>query len=147
MGATFRNASGKRQTWRKESEFIFGINYAVQVHTQAPREANFNRPDKDNIQLNIASYEGDDIMLQFRLSRQDNLQILAYDPNSRMAGKIIVNSENPSIDAIIENRLATPDIKYEATKVKTIIDKSYAGIRQESILKLIEYLRRRRNRR
>lgn len=144
MGATFRNASGKRQTWRKEDEFIFGINYAVQVHTMAPREANFNRPNADNIQLTIASYEGEDIMVQFRLSRQDNLQILAYDPNSRMAGKVIVNSENPSIDAIIESQFVTPDIKYEAIKVKNILDKSYGTIRRDSIIKLAEYLKRRK---
>lgn len=144
MGATFRNASGKRQTWRKEDEFIFGINYATQIHSVAPREANFNRPSKDNIQLAIASYEGEDILLQFRLSRQDNLQILAYDPNSRMAGRIIINSENPSIDAIINNRLASPDIKYEATKVRDIIDRTYSGISKNSLIKLSEYLKRRK---
>ena len=144
MGATFRNASGKRQTWRKEEEFIFGIHYAIRMNTQAPREANFNKPNADNVQLTIASYEGQDIMLQFRLSRQDNLLIAAYDPNSRMAGKVIVNSENPSIDAIINNKYASPDIKYEATKVKNIIDKAYAGVRQDSIIKLAEYLKRRK---
>lgn len=144
MGATFRNASGKRQTWRKEDEFIFGINYAERFHTVAPREANFHRPNDDNIQLNIASYEGQDILVQFRLSRKDNLQIIAYDPNSRMGGKIIVNSENPSIDAIINNNLASPDIKYEATKVKDILDRTYAPIQTSSIIKLAEYLKRRK---
>ena len=103
MGATFRNASGKRRTWINEDEFIFGIHYATRFHTMAPREANFHRPNDDNIQLAIASYEGQDILVQFRLSRQNNLQIIAYDPNSRMGGKIIINSENPSIDAIVNN--------------------------------------------
>lgn len=144
MGATFRNASGKRQTWRKEDEYIFGINYAMRFSTVAPREANFNRPNADNIQLAIASYEGQDILVQFRLSRRDNLQIVAYDPNSRTGGKVIVNSENPSIDAIINNKFASADIKYEATKVKDVLDKAYAPIQTSSITKLIEYLKRRK---
>ena len=147
MGATFRNASGKRRTWVKEDEFIFGINYAVRFETIAPKEANFNRPNEDNVQMTIASYEGRDVMFQFKLTRGDNLQILAYDPNSRMSGKIIVNSENPSIDAIINNKLASPAIKYEAGKVKDIIDKTYGGIKRSSVLSLIEYLKKRRKKR
>ena len=144
MGATFRNGSGKRQTWRKDSEFIFGINYATRFHTIAPRSANFNRPNEDNIQLAIATYDGEDVLFQFRLSRQNNLQILAYDPNAQMTGKVIVNSDNPSIDAIINNRLASPGIKAEATKVKEIIDKTYNGIQATSIRSLIDYLKRRK---
>lgn len=144
MGATFRNGSGKRQTWRKPDEFIFGINYAQRFHTVAPREANFNRPNEDNIQMAVATYDGEDVLFQFRLSRQNNLQILAYDPNAQMTGKIIVNSDNPSIDAIINNKLASPNIKYEATKVKDIIDKTYAGFSTSSLNALIDYLKRRK---
>ena len=144
MGATFRNASGKRRTCVKEDEYIFGINYAVRFNTIAPKDANFNRPGEDNIQMTIASYEGKDVMFQFRLTRGDNLQILAYDPNSRSSGKVIVNADNPSIDAIIENKLASPGIKYDAGKVKDIIDKTYGGIKRSSILSLIEYLKKRR---
>lgn len=144
MGATFRNSSGKRQTWRKADELIFGINYATRFHTMAPKSANFHKPNDDNIQLAIATYDGEDVLFQFRLSRQDNLQILAYDPNAQISGKVIVNSDNPSIDAIINNRLASPSIKYEATKVKDIIDKTYNGIQATSIRSLIDYLKRRK---
>jgi len=144
MGATFRNSSGKRQTWRKADEYIFGINYATRFHTVAPRDANFHRPNDDNIQLAVATYDGEDVLFQFRLSRQDNLQIQAYDPNAQISGKVIVNSDNPSLDAIINNKLASPTIKYEATKVKDIIDKTYNGIQATSIRSLIDYLKRRK---
>ena len=144
MGATFRNSSGKRQTWRKDSELIFGINYATRFHTLAPKSANFHRPNDDNIQLAIATYDGEDVLFQFRLSRQNNLQIQAYDPNAQISGKVIVNSDNPSIDAIINNSMASPSIKYEATKVKDIIDKTYNGIQATSIRSLIDYLKRRK---
>ena len=144
MGATFRNASGKRKTWVKDDELIFGINYAMRFSTVAPREANFQRPGADNLQLRIATYDGDDVLFQFRLTRGDNLQINAYDPNARVSGKVIVNAENPSIDAIRNNKLASPGIKYEATKVRDIVDKTYAGISQQSLNRLIDYLRRKR---
>lgn len=144
MGATFRNASGKRKTWINPKEYIFGINYAVRTEKMAPREANFNRPSENNIQMTIASYEGEDVLFQFRLTRDNNLQILAYDPNAHISGRVIINSENPSIDAIIYNKLATQGIKNDAQNVKDIIDKTYSGIRRSSLLRLIDYLKRRK---
>ena len=144
MGATFRNSSGKRQTWRKDDELIFGINYAERFSTIAPKEANFRRPSEENVQFRIATYDGEDVLFQFYLTRGNNLQILAYDPNSRLGGKVIVNSDNPSIDVIINNNLATPGIKYEANKVKDVIDKTYNGIPGTSIRSIIDYLKRRK---
>lgn len=144
MGATFRNSSGKRQTWRKADELIFGINYAERFSGVAPREANFRRPSDENVQFRIATYDGEDVLFQFYLTRGNNLQILAYDPNAQIGGKVIVNSDNPSIDAIISNKLATPGIRYEAGKVKDIMDKTYNGIPGTAIRSIIDFLKRRK---
>lgn len=143
MGATYGFI--KRNTVRNFEDMIFGISYAVRFHNMAPREANFDRPSENNIQMVVASLEGQDILMQFKLSR-NNLSIIGYDPNVPTRAKAVVDSVYPSVDNVIKNGKTIGE-RMDAQRLKDIMSRTMAGVSVESLSRLANELKRRRKRR
>ena len=146
MGATYMREGGlKRNTVGKWSDMIFGIPYAIRFQDGAPKEANFDKPTSDNVQMTVATQE-QDIMLQFKLTRGDALQIKGYDPNVPANAKVIVDSTYPSVDIVIKEGRTLAE-RAAAQRMKDIMAKTMGGVSVESLSKLANELIRRKKRR
>jgi len=145
MGATYMRAGGlKRNTVGKWADKIFGISYAVRFHNSAPKEANFDRPSDDTIQMLVATQE-QDVMFQFRLTRGDALQIKGYDPNIPSTAKVVVDSIYPSVDVVISEGRTLAE-RASAQRLKDIMGRTVSGVSVESLSRLANELKRRKNR-
>lgn len=145
MGATYMRAGGlKRNTVGKWADKIFGISYAIRFHNSAPREANFDRPSEDNIQMVVATQE-QDILLQFKLTRGDALQIKGYDPNIPANAKVVVDSVYPSVDVVIKEGRTMAE-KASAQRLKDMMNRTVGGVSIESLSRLANELKKRKGR-
>ena len=145
MGATYMRAGGlKRNTVGKWADKIFGISYAVRFHNSAPREANFDKPNDETIQMTVATQE-QDVLLQFRLTRGDALQIKGYDPNIPANAKVVVDSVYPSVDVVIAEGRTMAE-RAGAQRLKDILGKTIGGVSVESMSRLANELKRRKGR-
>lgn len=146
MGATYMRAGGlKRNTVGKWADKIFGISYAVRFHNSAPREANFDKPSDDTIQMTVATQE-QDVMLQFRLTRNEALQIKGYDPNIPANAKVVVDSVYPSVDVVIKEGRTLAE-RAGAQRLKDMMNRTVAGVSVESLSRLANELKRKKLRR
>lgn len=147
MGATYMRAGGlKRNTVGKWTDKIFGISYAIRFHNSAPREANFDKASEDTIQMVVASNEGEDVLLQFKLTRNDALQIKGYDPNIPTNAKVVVDSVYPSVDVVIANGNTMAE-RASAQRLKEIMGRTMGGVSIESMSRLANELKKRKNNR
>ena len=145
MGATYMRAGGlKRNTVGKWADKIFGINYAIRFHNSAPREANFDKPSDETVQMVVATQE-QDILLQFKLTRGDALQIKGYDPNIPANAKVVVDSTYPSVDVVISEGRTLAE-KAAAQRLKEMLGKTMDGVSIESLSRLANELKRRKSR-
>lgn len=146
MGATYMRAGGlKRNTVGKWADKIFGISYAIRIHGSVPREANFDKPSDDIIQMTVATQE-QDVLLQFKLTRNDALQIKGYDPNIPANAKVVVDSVYPSVDVVIKEGRTLAE-RAGAQRLKDMMNRTVAGISVESMSRLANELKRKRLRR
>ena len=145
MGATYMRAGGlKRNTVGKWADKIFGISYAIRFHNSAPREANFDKPSEDTIQMTVATNE-QDVLLQFKLTRGDALQIKGYDPNVPANAKVVVDSMYPSVDVVIAEGRTMAE-RAGAQRLKDMMNKTVGGVSVESMSRLANELKRRKDR-
>ena len=146
MGATYMGFGAlRRNTVRNVSDRIYGISYAVRFSNSAPKEANFAKPSEDNIQMVVKAEDGQDILMQFQLSR-NNLQIRGYDPNVPTSARIVVDGKYPSIDTVIKEGKTLAD-RMNAQKLKEITQKTLAGVSIESLSRIYNELILKRKRR
>lgn len=146
MGATYMGFGAlRRNTVRNADDKIFGVSYAVRFTNSAPRGANFSKPSEDNIQMIVRAEDGEDILMQFQLSR-DNLQIRAYDPNVAVSARAVVDGKYPSIDTVIKEGKTLAD-RMNAQKLKDITKKTLAGVSVESLSRIYNELVLRKKRR
>ena len=147
MGATYmRNEGLRRNTVGKFEDMIYGIAYAVRFNNSAPREANFDKPGDGVIQMTVATLEGQNVLLQFKLTRGDNLQIKGYDPMIPANAKVVVDSVYPSVDSVIRNGRTMAE-RADAQRLKNIFNKTLSGVSTESLSRLANSLKQRRDRR
>jgi len=141
MGAT--GAGGSRvRTSKPASEKTFGIRNArrLQTGTNIPN-AGF-KPTDDTITIAADTDEGKDIVFQFKLLKGDKMKITAYDPNVPSKGRVSVNADRPSLDAVMTNPKATTEDKQNAMKIRDMFQRTDSGIKESSLGRIANELKK-----
>ena len=126
MGATGL-AANRHRAARKESELntdTFGIAGAVVYRGKVPPDSGLSKPGGSYITLKIAQPNKDNIIFQFKLSKDKKLMTITgfKDGIPQVKCKVAVDSGNPSLNKVI----ATGDNKERAAaiKMKDLMSKS-----------------------
>lgn len=140
MGATGGLFGRKRRT--KKSEDIFGVRGAERFESAAPKQANFDKPGAGRIQLRVPSDEGKDIIFQFKLTRENKLSIIGYDPNVPSRGKVRVLADRPSLDSVINSPKASAADKANAQRLRDMFTRTKNGVKESSLASIANALQR-----
>ena len=143
MGATGASGSELR-TGRTRQEQVFGMRNARQLEdgTNIPN-AGF-KPGPDNITIAAHSDEGKDIVFQFKLLKGDKMKITAYDPNVPNKGRVSVNADRPSLDAVINSPKATSDDRRNAMLIRDMFQRTDSGIKESSLGRIANELKKKK---
>ena len=123
---------------------VFGIRGSRQLEEGTNvRGAGFN-VTKDSIVVSADSDEGKDIIFQFKLGKNDKMNITAYDPNVPSKGRTSVNADRPSLDAVINSPKSSSADKQNALKIRDMFQRTTSGIKESSLGKIANELKKRK---
>lgn len=134
MGSTGRRTSGKPST------SVFDVKDAKRTELSGLETQGIPTPTKQDIQLKVGSREGKDIIFQFRLTKDNEMSIRAYDPNEPSRAKVSVTTKDASLDSVIKSADSTKEEKTNARKIKEMINQTTSGITQSSLKKIANEL-------
>ena len=142
MGAT---ALANRKVYSDEKTKIFGIRGAHRLQEPVKGDSGFKDQGKDDIRIALASDEEKDIVFQFKLSKDGSEMIIrAYDPNVPSKGVTEVRSSKPSLDAVMNDPKASQQDKQGAMKIRDMMNRSKSGIKESSLAKIANELKKKK---
>lgn len=144
MGST--GAGGIRKKFDPNTS-TFGIKDARQLESSNIPGAGLSEHGKNDIIIAANSDEGKDIIFQFKLGRNDSLKITAFDPNVPSKGKTTVNADRPSLDSVINNPKSSSEEKRGAMKIRDMMQRTTSDVKESSLGKIANELKKRKNRR
>lgn len=101
----------------------FGIHGAVNYTGRIPEGKGLEKVGSNKITLKVKSIGNQDIIFQFKLTKDNRLSISGYDPNRpESRAHLIVSAANPSIDVAAEE--GTKSDKANALKLRKMFIKS-----------------------
>lgn len=99
MGSTGHSLISTSRRGNVNNE-TFGIIGAVNYTGRIPEGKGIEKVGANKITLKVPSIGNQDIIFQFKLTKDDRLSINGYDPNRpESRAHLIVSATNPSIDA------------------------------------------------
>ena len=122
MGSTGHSlvSSSRRGNVNDET---FGIRGAVNYTGGVPAGKGIDKPGSNKITLKVRSTGNQDIIFQFKITKDNRLSINGFDPNKpEMRAHLIVSASNPSIDRAAA--AGTKTDKNNAIKLKQMFIKS-----------------------
>lgn len=142
MGAT--GADGSRLRIKIFGDRAFGIRGARELEDGANPKGSGFTATRDNIIISADSDEGKDIVFQFKLGKNDKMNITAYDPNIPTKGRTSVNADRPSLDSVINNPKSSADDKRNAMKIRDMFQRTTSGIKESSLGRIANELKKRK---
>ena len=122
MGSTGHSLISSSRTGNVNTE-TFGITKAVNFTGNIPPGKGIDKPGSNKITLKVDSTDKEDIVFQFKLTKDNRLSINGYDPNQpEVKAHLIVSATNPSIDKAAA--VGDKSDKNNATKLKKMFVKS-----------------------
>ena len=142
MGAT--GADSSRLRIKIFGDRAFGIRGARELEDGANPKGSGFTATRDNIVISADSDEGKDIVFQFKLGKNDKMNITAYDPNIPTKGRTSVNADRPSLDSVINNPKSSVDDKRNAMKIRDMFQRTTSGIKESSLGRIANELKKRK---
>ena len=142
MGAT--GADSSRLRIKIFGDRAFGIRGARELEDGANPKGSGFTATRDNIVISADSDEGKDIVFQFKLGKNDKMNITAYDPNIPTKGRTSVNADRPSLDSVINNPRSSADDKRNAMKIRDMFQRTTSGIKESSLGRIANELKKRK---
>ena len=142
MGAT--GADSSRLRIKIFGDRAFGIRGARELEDGANPKGSGFTATRDNIIISADSDEGKDIVFQFKLGKNDKMNITAYDPNIPTKGRTSVNADRPSLDSVINNPKSSADDKRNAMKIRDMFQRTTSGIKESSLGRIANELKKRK---
>lgn len=142
MGAT--GADSSRLRIKIFGDRAFGIRGARELEDGANPKGSGFTATRDNIVISADSDEGKDIVFQFKLGKNDKMNITAYDPNIPTKGRTSVNADRPSLDSVINNPKSSADDKRNAMKIRDMFQRTTSGIKESSLGRIANELKKRK---
>lgn len=142
MGAT--GADSSRLRIKIFGDRAFGIRGARELEDGANPKGSGFTANRDNIIISADSDEGKDIVFQFKLGKNDKMNITAYDPNIPTKGRTSVNADRPSLDSVINNPKSSADDKRNAMKIRDMFQRTTSGIKESSLGRIANELKKRK---
>lgn len=141
MGATGLRMSKSRTD--SENLKAFGIVGARKMFETAPREAGFSNQGQNDVRISVATDEEKDIVFQFKLIKGGKeMSIRAYDPNIPDKGVAEVHTNKPDLTSVISDPNATANDVRAAQKILTMMNRSKKGIKNSSLVRIANELKR-----
>ena len=102
----------------------FGIAGAVVFKGKVPAGSGLDKPSANRITLKVPSTRGDNILFQFRLSKDSRTMTIIGYRNSvpEIKAKVAVDSTNPSLDKVMKE--GSNAQRQQAVKMKDLFSKS-----------------------
>lgn len=102
----------------------FGIKGAVVFKGKVPPASGLDKPSANKITLKVPSTRGDNILFQFRLSKDSRTMTIIGYRNSvpEIRSKVAVDSVNPSLDKVMKD--GSKAQRQQAVKMKDLFSKS-----------------------
>ncbi len=122
MGSTGHSLVSSSRTGNVNTE-TFGIGGAVNYKGKIPPKKGLEDVGSNKITLKVNSTDRQDIIFQFKITKDNRLSINGYDPNKpESRAHLIVSATAPSIDKVAVT--GTKSEKTNATKLKAMFTKS-----------------------
>lgn len=122
MGSTGHSLISTSRRGNVNTE-TFGIAGAVNYTGRIPEGKGLDKVGSNKITLKVRSLGNEDIIFQFKLTKDNRLSINGYDPNKpESRAHLIVSATNPSIDAAAA--MGDKSDKNNAEKLKRMFIKS-----------------------
>ena len=122
MGSTGHSLVSSSRTGNVNTE-TFGIGGAVNYKGKIPPGKGIEDVGSNKITLKVNSTRKQDIIFQFKLTKDNRLSINGYDPNQpESRAHLIVSATAPSIDKVAAS--GSKSEKSNASKLKTMFTKS-----------------------
>ena len=102
----------------------FGIAGAVVFKGKVPTGSGLDKPSANRITLKVPSTRGDNILFQFRLSKDSRTMTVIGYRNSvpEIKSEVAVDSTNPSLDKVMKEGSSAQ--RQQAVKMKDLFSKS-----------------------
>ena len=123
MGSTGHSLFGGKGTGTLDND-TFGIKGAVVFKGRVPPGSGLDKPSANRITLKVPSTRGDNILFQFRLSKDSKSMTIIGYRNSipEIRSKVAVDSVNPSLDKVMKD--GSKAQRQQAVKMKDLFSKS-----------------------
>ena len=123
MGSTGHSLFGGKGTGTLDND-TFGIKGAVVFKGRVPPGSGLDKPSANRITLKVPSIGGDNILFQFRLSKDSKTMTIIGYRNSvpEIRSKVAVDSVNPSLDKVMKD--GSKAQRQQAVKMKDLFSKS-----------------------
>ena len=123
MGATGHSIFSRHRTSTLENE-TFNITNAVNYKGSVPPNSGLEEPGANRITLKIPATDGNNILFQFKLSKDSKMMtIIGYkDGVPEVRCKVAVDSGSPSLDRIMAS--GSRSEKLNAIRMKDLFSKS-----------------------
>ena len=123
MGSTGHSLFGGKGTGALDND-TFGIKGAVVFKGRVPPGSGLDKPSANRITLKVPSTGGDNILFQFRLSKDSKTMTIIGYRNSvpEIRSKVAVDSVNPSLDKVMKD--GSKAQRQQAVKMKDLFSKS-----------------------
>ena len=123
MGSTGHSLFGSKGTGTLDND-TFGIKGAVVFKGRVPPGSGLDKPSANRITLKVPSIGGDNILFQFRLSKDSKSMTIIGYRNSipEIRSKVAVDSVNPSLDKVMKD--GSKAQRQQAVKMKDLFSKS-----------------------
>ena len=123
MGSTGHSLFRGKGTGALDND-TFGIKGAVVFKGKVPPNSGLDKPSANRITLKVHSTGGDNILFQFRLSKDSKTMTIIGYRNSvpEIRSKVAVDSVNPSLDKVMKD--GSKAQRQQAVKMKDLFSKS-----------------------
>ena len=124
MGSTGHSTFRRKKEKGAIDNDTFGITGAVVFKGKVPPGSGLDKPSSNRITLKVPSTRGDNILFQFRLSKDSRTMTIIGYRNSvpEIQSKVAVDSTNPSLDKVMKEGSSAQ--RQQAVKMKDLFSKS-----------------------
>ena len=124
MGSTGHSNYQRKKGQGAIDNDTFGITGAVVFKGKVPPGSGLDKPSSNRITLKVPSTRGDNILFQFRLSKDSRTMTIIGYRNSvpEIKAKVAVDSTNPSLDKVMKEGSSAQ--RQQAVKMKDLFSKS-----------------------
>ena len=124
MGSTGHSTFRRKKGQGAIDNDTFGIAGAVVFKGKVPPGSGLDKPSANRITLKVPSTRGDNILFQFRLSKDSRTMTIIGYRNSvpEIKSKVAVDSTNPSLDKVMKEGSSAQ--RQQAVKMKDLFSKS-----------------------